>query len=317
MLTTFRCCRTCHAPPQPSTHCRIFGSTWQPRQLSSPWGPDLIADRIDLFLPDLPSALEGLRIAHLTDLHFTRISNRPATITQALSHLKLDLVFITGDIQSWYAKPEPALEMFDQLARDLAPRHGVFAVFGNHDSAHLRDEIPSRAENVRWLCNEATRHVDLPLDLLGLDNPGDGPPDIAAAVASMSTLGMLDEPIDQAMPEQTRPNATRCRLALCHKPRYLPVLADLGFSIMFSGHTHGGQIRLPARMTIVNSSPLPRHLSSGVLRHLNTMGVVSRGLGEVGIPFRLFCPRQLPVYTLHRGPMLGSPTPHIVNVWPW
>jgi hypothetical protein len=104
---------------------------------------------------------------------------------------------------------------------------------------------------------------------------------------------------------------------LSHYPMYLPTVADMGVDLMFSGHTHGGQWRVPFAGALYNSSDLPMFLSSGILRHRRTLCVVSRGLGETWLPIRFFCPPHMPLYTLHRGPLPGQHTDRLENVQPW
>ena len=104
---------------------------------------------------------------------------------------------------------------------------------------------------------------------------------------------------------------------LSHFPHYLPVAADLGIDILISGHTHGGQCRLPGGLALVNSSDLPLRLTSGILRHRNTVAVVSRGLREARLPLRLFCPPHLPIYTLRRGTPPGRYTNLVQIIERW
>ena len=93
--------------------------------------------------------------------------------------------------------------------------------------------------------------------------------------------------------------------------------ADMGVDIMIAGHTHGGQCRFPGRRAFTNSCDLPLRLTAGIMRHRNTLAVVTRGLGESRLPLRLFCPPQLPIYTLRRGPMRGRATDHIDCIERW
>jgi predicted MPP superfamily phosphohydrolase len=106
-------------------------------------------------------------------------------------------------------------------------------------------------------------------------------------------------------------------MVLSHLPMTLPVLADLGVDVMLCGHTHGGQIRPLPGCVIYNSTDWPLHLTSGLLRHQNTLCATSRGLGEAGLPLRVFCPPQLPLFTLRRGPLPGRHTLGIDNLQAW
>ena len=110
------------------------------------------------------------------------------------------------------------------------------------------------------------------------------------------------------------------RLMLAHYPSWISTAADLGVHLLFAGHTHGGQIRLPNGRALTNACDLPLGMSCGVLRHRDTLVAISRGLGEVGFffnTFRAFCPAHVPVYTLRRGPTLGQSTPRVVKVLRW
>jgi predicted MPP superfamily phosphohydrolase len=104
---------------------------------------------------------------------------------------------------------------------------------------------------------------------------------------------------------------------LSHMPHFLGHAADMGMHAVFAGHTHGGQIRLPTGHALVNSTDLPLHLTSGLLRHRDTLAAVSRGVGVTRFPLRLFCPAHVPIYNLRRGPMPGEASQGIVCVRMW
>jgi len=104
---------------------------------------------------------------------------------------------------------------------------------------------------------------------------------------------------------------------LSHHPDALPTAADLGVDLMLAGHTHGGQCRLPTGRALANASRFPLAMTSGLLRHRDTLALVSRGLGETHLPMRVCCPRHVPLYTLRRRTTPGRSTPEITSVWQW
>lgn len=263
---------------------------------------------VDLMLPHLPCELEGLKIVHLSDLHIRRARPRHRRIIAALSLLNIDLAVLTGDYIDRPGFEQVGLAIMTEVCDILKPRLGSFGVFGNHDPYGLPalfEQLP-----IRWLHDEAVPLPDTPLELIGFSASRSHLPD---AVASLENLTHPHKSHNATAKPSTQP----LRVLLSHYPTYLPTAADMAVDLMFSGHTHGGQCRLPGPRPYVNSTDLPRHLTSGLLRHHNTLCAVSRGLGEAWIPFRIFCPPQIPIYTLHRGPMPGQPTDHIVNLMPW
>ena len=159
---------------------------------------------------------------------------------------------------------------------------------------------------VRWLSDEAVEVHGLPLQMVGMEflDANLRTPDILELAAA---CGQLD---------RTGTNGA-LRVVLCHYSEWLPTADDLGADLMFSGHTHGGQLRLPGGRALKNCCELPLHLTCGMLRHRDTVCVVSRGLGEARIRLRLFCPPHVPLITLQRGALPGDYTDGIDNVRKW
>lgn len=249
---------------------------------------------VDLTLARLPLALQGFRIGHLTDLHVRRPRRRYEQLATHLSAVRLDLLAITGDMMSHPGDEAVALEVLGRILQRVRPRWGAVGVWGNHDSAAFREQ--AAALPVRWLEDQVLRLDDVCLEIGGLGHPAD-------AVALARRLGPRRQDV--------------LRLAMVHVPEALPSLADLGVDLMLAGHTHGGQVRLPGGRALRNSTWLPLSLTSGLLRHRDTLGVISRGVGEINLPFRLFCAPQAPLYTLRQGPLPGAATDEIAMLEAW
>jgi predicted MPP superfamily phosphohydrolase len=123
--------------------------------------------------------------------------------------------------------------------------------------------------------------------LVGLDDPGGGYPDPALAI-----------------PEEIRHRVNEPIIVLCHAPDYADTLlahpAGKAVSLMLSGHSHGGQIRLP----LVGPLALPdlgRKYVEGWFRLGDLQLYVNRGIGTVGLPFRFLCPPEITLITLRAG----------------
>jgi hypothetical protein len=271
-----------------------------------------LTDPIDLALPRLPHVLDGLRIAHLTDLHLLGRTKRMDRLINQLAKIRLDLGVLTGDymIRDYPTAESKALPYLRDLTAAVKPRFGWYGIFGNHDKPDLIEQL--QALPINWLSDEAVALADKPIEVVGMrctnHNPDPEPMDLIRAVADL--------------PTEHADRDARLRLVLSHRPDYLPLASDLGGDLMLSGHTHGGQIRLPFNLPLYNSSDLPLHLSSGILRHRDTLAVVCRGLGNTTflstpLRLRLLCPPHAPIYTLRRNTMPGEPTDDIARVVRW
>ncbi len=286
-----------------------------------PVNPHPLIELIPLRLPRLPAPLDGLRIAHLTDLHVSRPRPRFRALVEAVDQLDADLVFLTGDYMSDPGNEPAAMAVLESICEKLHPRLGAFGVFGNHDT-HLMRNLASSLP-VRWLSNEMRIIENGLIEVHGFENERYKWPDtlkhLAAAEAERNrwNLGTPAPASTPATAPAPAPAPAPVRLLLSHYPNLLPVASDLDMDMVFSGHTHGGQWRLPRRLTLYTSCDLPGHLSAGVLRYRQTLGVVSRGLGETFIPLRILCPPHLPVFELHRGPLPEPKADAIENLRPW
>jgi predicted MPP superfamily phosphohydrolase len=249
--------------------------------------------RRDVFLPGLPQEFDGFRVAQLSDIHMDEYTE-PFFLRDAVAHvnrLSPDAVFLTGDFVTHELLPRrfsigPAWQCANLLNQLLCPHR--YAVLGNHDVMVGRKHLIAAltANSIAVLDN-----AYLPIEraggrfwLAGLDDPVEGDPDPAAAIPA-SIRNVPHEPI----------------VLLCHAPDYVDDLLTLpagkAVALMISGHTHGGQIRLP----LIGPVALPelgRKYVEGWFRFGDLQLYVNRGLGTVGVPFRFNCPPEITLLTL-------------------
>ena len=155
------------------------------------------------------------------------------------------------------------------------------AVLGNHDlwTEHAVIEAALERGGARVLVNQALRlpppHDDVAV--VGLDEPWTGAPDPERAFGEAG-----DAPV---------------RIAVAHAPEGYPFVRGRGAALMLCGHTHGGQIATP-RGPIVVHGPLGRRWPAGLYEVDGLPLFVSRGLGAVDFPLRLYAPPDVSLFTI-------------------
>lgn len=252
--------------------------------------PNLIdVTRHTAFLPGLPERLDGLRLVQLSDLHRGPVTPDD-TITQAVAaaaSLQPDLFVLTGDfVHRNPADAAPLAEMLRPLRG--ASRLGVYGCLGNHDYADWKGDAVARAladgAGVVMLRNEG-RTVEPGLFLAGVEDEVRGRPDMRAALA--------DAPGDDAA-------GGAGVVVLAHNPRAV-FACDTRPVLVLSGHTHGGQVRLPGLSPRVPPDMRGFPLVDGWGLFDRARLYVNRGAGMTGVPFRLGCRPEVALITLRRG----------------
>ena len=237
---------------------------------------------VDVPVSALPRALDGLRVALLTDLHLSPMvppEDVAAAVTLTLGE-RPDLVVLGGDYVTFGDRRfmAPCAE----LLRPLSAPAGVFAVMGNHD-----DET----EMARALARNG----------------------VGVLIDDRTTLTVRGERIElvgirfwtKRTQDITRllRGATGWTLLAAHDPRRFDQAAALNLPLLLSGHTHGGQIVLPG-LGAIAARKFP--VSEGLLVRENTTMFVSRGIGTIYVPCRIGCPPEVAVLTLKRAGSLRA-----------
>lgn len=249
----------------------------------------------EIYVNGLPDSFEGLTIAQLSDIHLDEFTE-PFLLREAVDHInrmKPDMVLLTGDYVTAELLPKkPTKEAAWECARLLknieCPHH--YAILGNHDVMAGEEEV---SEALRSNGIPVLRNAFLPIErgggriwLAGLEDPVLGRPDPERAIP-VSIRNQVKEPV----------------ILMCHAPDFADVLlanpVGRSIALMLSGHTHGGQVRLP----FVGALQLPpggRKYVEGWFPLGGMQLYVNRGLGSVGVPFRFDCRPEITVFKLRQ-----------------
>ena len=247
-----------------------------------------VAEHIEIKLKRLPEAFDGFRIAQLSDIHFGPYMTRPELdrSVELAKQFKPDLVALTGDFVShpWHRRngregaknAEPCADAFASL-KGLP----ILAVLGNHDHWNNADLISEALEDrgievlrngARLLEKDGQR-----LWIAGVDDVLEGQADLSRTTAGIPAGEMT--------------------ILLAHEPDYADLASKAGVDLQLSGHSHGGQVRVPGIGPIVLPE-LARKYHTGLNQVGNLQVYTTRGIGVINPPVRLNCPPEVTLITL-------------------
>jgi uncharacterized protein len=246
--------------------------------------PDPEITEMDIHLRRLGPAHDGLKVVQLTDIHhslYTPLEDVERAVDLA-NQLHPDLVALTGDYVTF--SPSYIWPVARVLGK-LRARLGIFAVLGNHDFQVDPNAMTQalEAQQIRVLRNSHfALHTDhAQLWLLGVDDLWWGADDLEAVV--------------QHIPSHDP------KILLCHNPMGIRMAAEHHIDLVLSGHTHGGQVRLPLVGAIYGNPRLGKRFIQGWNRLDGTQIYVSRGIGKVLLPLRVGCPSEIACLRLRSG----------------
>lgn len=239
-------------------------------------------ERLTIPLERLPAAFDGLTVAQLSDLHLGPYVTEEhiQTAVRLTNQLHADLIVLTGDlVNSSWRYIVPCTEIIGALAAPL----GVYAVLGNHD--YWVGFLNLMLDSLKRTGITVLRNQTVPLTrgrstlyLVGID-------DLWLELANLR----------RAL-ERVPYNA--CKLALMHEPDFADVAAQADIDLQLSGHSHGGQVRLPFLGPLI----LPRYgekYPMGLARAGNfTQVYTTRGIGVLPPGVRFNCPPEITLVTL-------------------
>lgn len=228
----------------------------------------------------LPEAFDGYRIAHVSDLHNEEMGEDNEKLLSVLRSAEPDMIAITGDmIDSRNTNVEIALR-FAEEAMKIAP---CYYVTGNHEARVSEyDELKERLRSLGVVVLED--------ECIKLEQGGEYIALIGVDDSSFDTdylFGDSETVMEAKLQELTSEDGSYTIL-LSHRPELFDVYVESSLDLILSGHAHGGQFRLPfiGGLVAPNQGFFPEY-DAGLYSEENTNMLVSRGIGNSILPFRI------------------------------
>src|SRR5437763_5529630 len=241
----------------------------------------ILVKRNDVMFKELPPLFDGFTILHLSDMHVDMNEAAMQRLIELVDDMRYDLCVLTGDYRGKNFGPFEAT--LDGVARVRAHlKEPVYGVLGDHDTIQM---VPGlEAMGIRMLLNECEviARDDDSIFLAGVDD---------AHFYRMHNIEKASLPIPDGA----------FSILLSHTPEIYREAAHARFTMMLSGHTHGGQICLPGSIPITLESALPRRMGAGAWQYQDMIGYTSVGAGSSVVPVRLNCPPEITLHHLRRG----------------
>ncbi|SET61313.1 hypothetical protein SAMN05660297_02926 [Natronincola peptidivorans] len=247
--------------------------------------------KIDYSNTKIPNEFNGYRIVHISDLHNKKFGKNQEGLLKKVEAASPDIIVVTGDlIDRRKYDLETAMEFIDG-AMKIAP---IYYVSGNHEAwSGEYENISQRLQNSDVQILDDTK-VNLikdgaMIEILGLSDPDF----LTSSYMESTNTSKLEEHLAGLADDSV------FQILLSHRPELFDLYADENIDIIFSGHAHGGQFRIPfiGGLVAPEQGLFPKYTSGVHIQKQSTM-IVSRGLGNSIIPVRIFNRPEIVVVTL-------------------
>ncbi len=229
----------------------------------------------------LPADFDGYKIVQISDLHHKNFGKHQNDLINMIKDADPDMIILTGDIVDEDHSDMSSTEDFIEGISKIAP---VYSVSGNHE-----------------LDNKAARQYDALLTLFSKYDITDLDDDSVEITRGNSSIILSGQKCHLKYITKTLPYAdeSKFNILLYHCSNYFYLINEYGYDLVFSGHTHGGIIRLPFVGGLIDNGGdyFPKY-DGGIYIENNSTLISSRGLGDADAP-RFYNPPEVVCVTLH------------------
>lgn len=238
--------------------------------------------------PTIPSSFDGIKIAHISDIHYGRTTNKKELeyLVKKVNETRPDIVIFTGDLIDKDTKldDKKIKELIDSLSK-IESRLGKYSIKGNHDYNFTQfDKIMSDC---------GFNNLDDTYDLIY--NKSNEPIMIVGLNSNLKSDKLINEKMN-IINENIKDINTSYKLLILHEPDYVDEIDYNSYNLILSGHSHGGQVRLPIIGSIITPAKAKKYYDE-YYKLNNTDLFISSGIGTSNISFRLF---NKPSFNLYR-----------------
>lgn len=243
----------------------------------------------------------GMRIVFLSDLHLTEHGKKNEKLLQKIYDLEPDLVLVGGDMV--VGKKNCPVTIAEELMQALAKRYPVYYALGNHEQRMkmkqewFGDQYP---EYYKTLVNAGVRVLDNDRADLTLNGNKLAVYGLNLSLRNYKRFNRAELPYEKMEKCLAKPDSDRYNILLAHHPRFAKAYFSWGADLILSGHVHGGVMRLGKQPVISPDFQLFPKYGYGHFFNGTSHMLVSGGLGEHTIPFRIFNPKELVCINLNK-----------------
>lgn len=254
---------------------------------------DIVITEISHSNSKLPDEFNGYKILQISDLHNKEFGKGQRRLLKEIDKVAPDVIVVTGDLIDRRKYDLDTALVFIKGAVKIAP---VYYVSGNHEAwsgeyINIKNELLNCG--VRLIDDTKDKLIkgEKSIEILGLSDPDF----LTSSYMEGTNSSKLEEQLEKLS------DSSVFQILLSHRPELFILYANENIDLIFSGHAHGGQFRIPYLGGLVapDQGFFPKYTSGKYVQNQSTL-IVSRGLGNSVIPIRIFNRPEIVVVTLQR-----------------